>query len=71
MDEIDINLREQLTRIDTNQATIQKLFVEQAKLAEETLKFKRERTTSILLAGAGIATAFTALGGLLTKLFWG
>jgi hypothetical protein len=68
---MDIDLREQPGRIDMNRTTIRKLLVAQAKSAEGSLKFKRERTASILLAGAAILTAGPVTGGRLTKLFWG
>ncbi len=92
MDNLDVAVREQISRIDLNLAPIDqilserfkliseetklrsedaKLRAEAEKLAAERRKFDRDRSTSVLAAGAVIATAFTALGGLLTKFLGG
>jgi hypothetical protein len=78
MDDLGINLREQISRTDLDQATSQRTFVEVSKLNAEALKLNaearkhdRERTTAALVAGAALATAGAAIGGLVVRLQWG
>jgi hypothetical protein len=54
-----LNLREQIARIDRNQAEIQKLFAEQAKLHAEAGKFRWEHV--IFIFGAIVAGVFLRL----------
>ena len=64
----DLDLREQIARIDRTQAELSKLLAEQpklvaetAKLTAETLKLERDRRVSTLLAITGLIGGILAI----------
>ena len=64
-----LNLREQIARIDHQQAEIQKLFAEREKLEAEGHKYNRDPWVLVLAAIiAALATLFARLPELLTVL---
>ena len=65
-----LNLREQIARIDRNQAEIQKLFAEAGKLSAEAAKFKRERFLAPILAAGALGGFIAAVLPLILR-SWG
>lgn len=56
----DLDLREQVARIDRNQAETRKLLEESVKLAAETRKLGREALIAPFTAGAAVTGAIVA-----------
>ncbi len=65
-----LNLREQIARIDRNQAEIQKLFAEAGKLSAEAAKFKRDRFLAPILAAGALGGFIAAVLPLILR-SWG
>ena len=56
-----LNLREQIARIDRNQAEIGKLLAEQTKLSAEADKLRRDRFLAPVLVAAAVSGAVATI----------
>ena len=64
----DLDLREQIARIDRTLAETQKFFAERDKLAAEARKLSRERVIQVLLAVTGLIGGIITVAQLLLRL---
>ena len=64
----DLDLREQLARIDRTLADTQKFFTGRDKLAAEARKLSRERAIQVLLAITGLIGGIITVAQLLLRL---